>query len=140
LVVSSLGRDHIASVGKMVGAIERQTRRNQRLHTTWKSGTLPMLWGGLGDGNSLCRFIRQLENAADNSGHEQQLRRAALRLRNTDGLGLDPVVDRKFDEVCRLTWTSRPKLATAIIRDWLVANGYLPPYDLDEETELGGAA
>jgi hypothetical protein len=54
-----------------------------------------------------------------------------------DGLGLDPVVDGKFDEVCRLTCTSRPELATAIIRDWLVANGYLLLYDLDEENRAG---
>ncbi|MGB3643551.1 MAG: hypothetical protein WBA15_03655 [Mesorhizobium sp.] len=92
------------------------------------------------------RFIRQIEDAAQRVEIMPRdeiaalFRRAALRLRNADGLGLDPAIEEKFEEVCRLTGTAREELASAIIGDWLVATGYFPFHETDEESETDGAA
>jgi len=92
------------------------------------------------------RFNRQIEDAAGRVNIMPRdeisalFRRAALRLRNSDDLGLDPAVDEKFEQVCRLTDTAREELATMIIRDWLVANAYLPIHDIEEDSETDGTA
>jgi hypothetical protein len=92
------------------------------------------------------RFIRQIEDAARRVNIMPRdeiaalFRRTALRLRNSDDLGLDPAVDEKFEQVCRLTDTAREELATTIIRDWLIANAYLSFHEIDEDSETDGAA
>ena len=91
------------------------------------------------------RFIRQLESASKRVGIMTAdeiatlFRRAALRLRDADGIGLDPDVAEKLDEVADLTGAGRDELASLVLRDWLVSNGYLPFHELDEETEPQGA-
>ncbi len=77
------------------------------------------------------RFIQQIEAAADDPSIPTRelralLRRAALKLRNAEGLGLDADVGEKFTQVAALTGTDRRELATRIIRRWLTAGGYLP--------------
>lgn len=90
------------------------------------------------------RFIRLLENAAKRADimppaeASTLLRRAALRLRNSDGFVPDPEVDEAFERVCRLTNTPRNDLVSMIIRDWLVANGHLPSHSLNENIQPVG--
>jgi hypothetical protein len=92
------------------------------------------------------QFVRQLEEAANHlrsiptADVSTLLRRAAVRLRNISGIRLDADVGEKLAEVSILTGTEPHELATMIIRDWLVTNGYLPFHDLDEDTETDGMA
>ncbi|WP_459092530.1 hypothetical protein [Mesorhizobium sp. A556] len=53
---------------------------------------------------------------------------------------IEPEIFETFSEVAALTGTGRHELASLIIRDWLVTNGYLPFHDLDEAAEVDGAA
>ena len=92
------------------------------------------------------RFIQQLERASERvdimtSDEVAALfRRAAFRLRNIDGIVIEPDLAGKFADVANLTGTSKHELADMIIRDWLVANRYLPLHDLDEDAEVDGRA
>mgnify|MGYP001037478313 CR=1 FL=1 len=92
------------------------------------------------------RFIRQLENASKrieimaSDEIAALFRPASPRLRNADGIVIEPDVAEKFFEVADLTGTGRHELASLIIRDWLVANDYMPFHDLDEDIESDGAA
>jgi hypothetical protein len=75
-------------------------------------------------------FVTSLETAADDIGnvphHELAvlLRRAALRLRNTD-IPLDPVADDYLTSTAAEMRMTRSDLARKIINDWLEANTYM---------------
>jgi hypothetical protein len=113
------------------------------------------------------RFARQLDKAADNIGdipqHELHalLRRAAIRLRNTDrpavtlddeyrslidamnanfgDLGLE--LDDALSSVAAEVKEPKAELIRRILREWLEANAYLPVMRvLDEDSETDGAA
>ena len=68
------------------------------------------------------RFIRQFESASKRIGIMASdeiaipFRRAALRLRNADGIVIEPEVSEKFSEVADMTGTGRHELAGLIIR------------------------
>ncbi len=81
---------------------------------------------------SLSKFVASLDAAADDIGnvprHELAvlLRRAALRLRNTDtGIPLDPVADDYLTSTAAEMRMTRSDLARKIINDWLEANTYM---------------
>lgn len=68
------------------------------------------------------------------------LRRAALMLRNVTGLVLDPKVEDSLSGVAEEMGVSKADLVRTIVRDWLMANAYLPvPYALDEESSVEGS-
>lgn len=78
------------------------------------------------------QFIAGLESAADDIGnvphHELaiMLRRAALRLRNTDsGIPLDPIADDYLTTTAAEMGMTRSDLARKIINEWLNANTYM---------------
>lgn len=83
----------------------------------------------------------QSDRIADASRADLQvmLRRAALMIRNTDGIDLDPRMEEALSGVAAEMEISKSELVMTIIGDWLVANAYLPvPYALDEETSVDG--
>lgn len=92
------------------------------------------------------RFAERLEEAseqiADVPREELQilLRRAALRLRNTSGLALDPEISDILDEIAGEMQLTRNELIRSIIRDWLIGNAYLPANMLEEDGETDGEA
>jgi hypothetical protein len=91
-------------------------------------------------------FAERLEEAASHvaelSGADLQvlLRNAALRLRNTSGLTLEPKVDKAIDLLARQLKLPRSEVLPTIVRDWLVIAGRLPAETLDEESETEGTA
>ncbi len=88
-------------------------------------------------------FVTSLEAAADDIGnvprHELAvlLRRAALRLRNTDtGIPLDPVGDDYLTSTAAEMSMTRSDLARKIINEWLNANTYMVADIESQVTEL----
>lgn len=81
---------------------------------------------------SLHQFVAGLEAAAADIGnvprHELaiMLRRAALRLRNTDtGIPLDPIADDYLTTTAAEMGMTRSDLARKIINEWLNTNTYM---------------
>ena len=91
-------------------------------------------------------FAEQLEAAANLVGDTPRaelqilLRRAALMLRNIEGVSLDPEWDDALNSVAGELGLSRGELIRAVIRDWLIANAYVPVHIIDEESETDGSA
>lgn len=91
-------------------------------------------------------FADELEAAAARIGDipradlQIMLRRAALRLRNTDQIALDPEWRDTLQSVAAELGMSQGDLVRQIVRDWLVANAYLPAHMLEEDGETAGEA
>ena len=89
-------------------------------------------------------FADELEKAADHiadvSRAELQilLRLAVFRLRNTDGLTIDPDVDEAVDLLAAERELPRAEVVKTIIRDWLVSGGRIPGNARTQESETGG--
>jgi hypothetical protein len=106
---------------------------------------VPALWEGLGTTTERERFIRLLESVADRAGimpaaeTSALLRRAALRLRNTTGLVLDPDVDDALSSLASDMGMPKPDLIWRALREWLAGIACLPVHDLDEDGERDGS-
>lgn len=91
-------------------------------------------------------FITQLEQAADNIANASRadlqilLRRAALRIRNANGLALDPEVDDAVKTISGELGHERNEMLRIIVREWLEQSAYLPAHMLDENRETDGMA
>jgi hypothetical protein len=68
------------------------------------------------------------------------LRRAALRLRNTEGIVLEHEVDEAITALAADLGMLKPDLLRRAVREWLETGGYLPVRDLDEDGEVDGNA
>lgn len=91
-------------------------------------------------------FAEQLEAAADLVGDTPRaelqilLRRAALMLRNVEGVSLDPEWEDGLNSVAGELGISRSEFIRTVVKDWLIANSYLPGQMIDEESETDGNA
>lgn len=89
-------------------------------------------------------FAHELENAAtgiaDVSRLDLQimLRRAALRIRNVDGLVLDADVDDAVQSLAEGIAITKKEFLRYIIREWLETNAYLPVHFIEEDSETDG--
>jgi hypothetical protein len=92
------------------------------------------------------RFAKELETAADEVSLRSRadlqilLRRAALRLRNTDAIPFDPDIEKALAELAAEFKTPKNEIVRRIVREGLQAMGYLPIHDLDEDSETEGNA
>lgn len=68
------------------------------------------------------------------------LRRAALRLRNTEGIVLDQEIDEAVDALAADLKMTRQDLLRTMIREWLEKGGYVPVRMLEEDGETDGSA
>jgi hypothetical protein len=90
-------------------------------------------------------FADELEKTANRIGDigrtdlQILLRRAALRIRNSDGL-LNADVDHAVDLLAVELQIPRRDILQTIVRDWLIRSGRLRADTLDEESETDGAA
>lgn len=84
-------------------------------------------------------FADELESAsnriADISRADLQimLRRAAIRLRNVEGIVLEPDVNEAIDALAYDLKMNRKDLIRVIIREWLEKGAYLPVRIEDDE-------
>jgi hypothetical protein len=91
-------------------------------------------------------FADELEKAADQIADVSRadlqilLRRAALRLRNVEGLVLESDVDQAVDFLAAELKLPQADVLQKIIRDWLISDGRLPVDTLDEGSESDGTA
>lgn len=91
-------------------------------------------------------FADELEDAsnriADISRVDLQimLRRAALRLRNTEGIVLDQDVDEAVYALAADLKMTRQDLLRVMVREWLERGAYLPVRMLEEDGEVDGTA
>ncbi|WP_027062843.1 hypothetical protein [Mesorhizobium loti] len=92
-------------------------------------------------------FAEELHGASDRIAEipradlQIMLRRAALMIRNTDGIDLDPKVEDSLLGIAAEMQMPKSDLIKTIISDWLIANAYLPvPYGLDEDSSADGTA
>lgn len=92
-------------------------------------------------------FAGELQAASDRIADvsradlQVMLRRAALMIRNTDGVDLDPRVEDSLSDIAVEMKMSKSDLIKTIVGDWLIANAYLPvPYALDDESITNGSA
>jgi hypothetical protein len=91
-------------------------------------------------------FASELEQAADNIADANRadlqilLRRAALRVRNTEGVAFDPEIDQAIDLLAGALKLHRSEVVQSIVRDWLVGAGRLHADTLDEESETDGTS
>ncbi|RUV32946.1 hypothetical protein EOB49_32560 [Mesorhizobium sp. M7A.F.Ca.MR.148.00.0.0] len=92
-------------------------------------------------------FADELQQASDRIADipradlQIMLRRAALIIRNTDGINLDPGIGETLSGVAVEMGLAKSDLIKTIIGDWLIANAYLPvPRLFDEESETEGSA
>lgn len=91
-------------------------------------------------------FAAELEEAsnriADISRADLQimLRRAALRLRNIEGIVLDQDVDEAVYALAADLKMTRQDLLRTMIREWLEKGAYLPVRMLEEDGEVDGNA
>lgn len=88
----------------------------------------------------------ELEDAANRIAHisradlQIMLRRAALRLRNTEGIVLDQDVDEAVNALAADLNMTKQDLMRVMMREWLETGGYLPVRALDEDGEVDGSA
>ena len=86
-------------------------------------------------------YASQLENAADRIGEisradlQIMLRRAALRLRNTSQVPLDPAWEDALCSIAAELKIGRNDLIRAIVKEWLETNAYLPVRILGDDTQ-----
>ena len=91
-------------------------------------------------------FAIELETAADQIADVSRadlqimLRRAALRLRNMEGLALDAEADQAIDFLAGELNLPRSEVLRIIVRDWLISGGRLPVDTIDEDSETDGTA
>ena len=91
-------------------------------------------------------FATELEKAADQIADISRadlqilLRRAALRLRNIEGLTLDADADEAVDFLAAQLKLPRSEVLRNIVREWLISDGRLPVDRLDDESETDGSA
>ena len=91
-------------------------------------------------------FADDLDDAAngiaDLSHAELQviLRRAALRLRNTEQFSIDPEWEDALQCVAAELDLGRSDLICMMVKEWLEANGLLPVHMLEEDAGVEGAA
>ena len=92
-------------------------------------------------------FAEELQDASDRIADipradlQIMLRRAALMIRNTDGIDLDPKVQDSLLGIAAEMKMPKSELIKTILGDWLIANAYLPvPYALDEDSSVDGSA
>lgn len=91
-------------------------------------------------------FAQKLEDAADRIADEPRedlqilLRRAAIRLKNASGLALDHEMAGVLDDMAGAMKLTRNELIRTILRDWLIANSYMPANMLEEDGETEGEA
>lgn len=77
-------------------------------------------------------FAEELENAASQIAEFSRadlkalLRRAALRIRNSNGLPLEPHVDDILASIAAGLEMSKAELISRLLTEWLEDNGYLP--------------
>jgi hypothetical protein len=94
---------------------------------------------------SLTRFIWQLEETADNIGVEQRyvlaalLRQAAIRLRNSNGVVIEPEMDLALKDIAAKLGESKPDLIRHILREWLERHSCRQESALEEHTGPKGA-
>ncbi len=93
--------------------------------------------------SALEKFVAALESAAEDIGNVPRnevailLRRAALRLRNSDiGIPLDPIADDYLTSTAAEMNMTRSDLARKIINEWLNANTYMVADIESQVTEL----
>lgn len=90
-------------------------------------------------------YAEELESAADRIGDmslpdlQIMLRRTALRFRNSAPVPLDPEWEDALQSVAGELGMTRNDLIRHIVKDWLIANSYLPVSMLDEESETEGS-
>jgi hypothetical protein len=91
-------------------------------------------------------FADELDSAADRivdisrADLQIMLRRAALRLRNTEGIVLDQEIDETVTALAADLKMNRKELLRVMIREWLEKGGYLPVPMLEEDGETDGIA
>jgi hypothetical protein len=91
-------------------------------------------------------FADELEEAADQIADISRadlqilLRRAALLLRNTEGLVLEADVAEAFDLLSAELKRPRAEVLQTILIDWLISGGRLPADALDEQSGTDGTA
>ena len=91
-------------------------------------------------------FAAELEQAAEASANASRrdlrilLRRAALRIRNSDSLGLDNETEQALDFLAAELGTTRSDVMRTIILDWLIDAGRLPSDALTQLSETHGTA
>ncbi|MBE1208089.1 CopG family transcriptional regulator [Aminobacter carboxidus] len=84
-------------------------------------------------------FADELDNAADRIADisradlQIMLRRAALRLRNTEGIVLDEDVNEAVYALAADLKKTKQDLLRIMIREWLEHGGYLPVRAEEEE-------
>ncbi|RWI90548.1 MAG: hypothetical protein EOR22_23690 [Mesorhizobium sp.] len=67
------------------------------------------------------------------------LRRAAIRLRNAEGVDLEPRTDDALTSLAAEMEIAKDDLVARIVREWLETNAYLPvAHALDEECTTVG--
>ena len=93
------------------------------------------------------QFVQELESTADHIAEASRadlqvlLRRAALLIRNVDGIRLDPRTDEALTGLAAEMGSAKPDLVETIVGEWLMANSYLPvPHAIDEESTAEGNA
>ncbi|WP_027168848.1 CopG family transcriptional regulator [Mesorhizobium sp. WSM3224] len=91
-------------------------------------------------------FAQELESAADRIGDISRadlqiiLRRAALIIRNSDGVSLEASVGDALDSLAGEMRMSRADLIRFVLREWLETNAYLPVPSIDEDSQTNGNA
>lgn len=91
-------------------------------------------------------YAAQLDDAADRIADisradlQIMLRRAALRLRNTVKVPLDPEWEDALSGIASELNIGRNDLIRQIVKEWLETNGYLPVHMLEEGDEADGRA
>jgi len=75
---------------------------------------------------------------ADRADLQILIRSAALLLRNVEGVPLEPEWEDALRSVSADMKLTRSELVRTIVKDWLIANTYLPASTLEEDSE--GAA
>jgi len=96
--------------------------------------------------NGRIDFANEIESAsnriADISRADLQimLRRAALRLRNAEGIVLAQKVEDALAAAGVTYGLQRKEMLASLIHDWLQGHGYLPTEELSDDSETDGNA
>lgn len=91
-------------------------------------------------------YAAQLDDAAERIADisradlQIMLRRAALRLRNTVKVPLDPEWEDALSGIASELNVGRNDLIRQIVKEWLETNGYLPVHMIEEGDETDGRA
>ena len=87
-------------------------------------------------------FVELLEETANsiNSTPDEDLKsifmRAALKLRNSKGIDIDPKVDHAVTSLAAEVGVTRAELVGDIIVDWMQSNDFLPAWMNHEDREM----